>query len=350
MNYKIAKHIITCTAIGIIILIIVFVCDVINEVPDWKWFNIDFNSSRVSNFGTLISGLLSFLAILFVIYNIIEQREIINRNEIKIQEDEKNDHKSRILIMNNLLNILLREIKQIGSDMDGFYKKEVEKPTITNLMNFSPNNSFKRLSNIDYHKNYDTFKYHFQTKEDWEKNFSNLYSYIDFYTASIQEIQSKNIYHIKDKYKRQQEINDLCQKLTKLCSKQINIYLKIDGRENYLSNKWAQLCNNLIPVYYEYLQECQNNKELTDFRIISNEIILPFLKEGDEIRKQYGFDEYFSEKLINLGAEIRKKIFNLEYFSLQYAENIKTYYDKYYDNKSDSYINFQKLIDNLSPN
>ena len=56
-------------------------------------------------------------------------------------------------------------------------KKEVEKPTITNLMRFSPNNSFKRLSNIDYHKNYDTFKYHFQTKEDWEKNFSNLYSY-----------------------------------------------------------------------------------------------------------------------------------------------------------------------------
>ena len=69
MNYKIVKNIITCTAIGIIILIIVFVCDVINEVPDWKWFNIDFNSSRVSNFGTLISGLLSFLAILFVIYN-----------------------------------------------------------------------------------------------------------------------------------------------------------------------------------------------------------------------------------------------------------------------------------------
>ena len=71
---------------------------------------------------------------------------------------------------------------------------------------------------------------------------------------------------------------------------------------------------------------------------------------GDEIRKQYGFDKYFSEKLNNLGSEIRKKIFNLEYFSLQYAGNIKTYYDKYYNNKSDSYINFQKLIDNLSPN
>jgi len=350
MNYKIAKNIITCTAIGIIILIIVFVCDVINEVPDWKWFNIDFSSSRVSNFGTLISGLLSFLAILFVIYNIIEQREIINRNEIRLQEDEDNDHKSRILIMNNLLNLMLREIKQIGIEMNGFHKKEVEKPTITNLMNFTPNNSFKRLSNIDYHKNYETFKYLFQSEEDWEKNFSNLYNYIDFYTESIQEIQSKNIYHNKDKYERQQEINDLCQKLTKLCSKQINIYLKIDGREKYLSNKWVQLCNNLIPVYYEYLQKCQDNKELTDFRIISDEIILPFLKNAVEIRKEYGLDEHHSEKLFNLGAEIRKKIFNLEYFSLQYAENIKIYHDKFYNSKSESYIEFKILIDNISPN
>src|SRR5690554_5963433 len=67
------------------------------------------------------------------------------------------------------------------------------------------------------------------------------------------------------------------------------------------------------------------------------------------MRKQYGVDKYFSEKLINLESEIRKKIFNPEYFSLQYAGNIKTYYDKYYDNKPDSYIKFQKLIDNHTP-
>ena len=82
-NYKIIKNIIIGFSIILLILLIIFTVDIINDEPEWAWFDIDFDNSKVSNYGTLIGGLLSFLAILFVIFGLAEQREQVN--------DEKNE-------------------------------------------------------------------------------------------------------------------------------------------------------------------------------------------------------------------------------------------------------------------
>ena len=69
-NYKIIKNIIIGFSIILLILLIIFTVDIINDEPEWAWFDIDFDNSKVSNYGTLIGGLLSFLAILFVIFGL----------------------------------------------------------------------------------------------------------------------------------------------------------------------------------------------------------------------------------------------------------------------------------------
>ena len=65
-NYKIIKSLIIGISTILILLLIIFTIDIIAEQPNWAWFDIDFNNSKVSNYGSLIGGLLSFLAIMFV--------------------------------------------------------------------------------------------------------------------------------------------------------------------------------------------------------------------------------------------------------------------------------------------
>lgn len=64
-KFKIFKSIIIIATLVTIFLILIFTIDVINDEPNWAWFDVDFDNNKVSNYGTLISGLLSFSAILF---------------------------------------------------------------------------------------------------------------------------------------------------------------------------------------------------------------------------------------------------------------------------------------------
>ena len=55
-THKIIKNIVIIVSIISILLLAVFTIDVINDEPNWDWFDIDFDNAKVSNYGTLISG------------------------------------------------------------------------------------------------------------------------------------------------------------------------------------------------------------------------------------------------------------------------------------------------------
>ncbi|MFN4151947.1 MAG: hypothetical protein ACK4IX_13485, partial [Candidatus Sericytochromatia bacterium] len=121
--FGLAKIIVKWVSVFVFVLLIIFTIDVINEEPNWAVFDIDFKNSTVSNYGTLISGILSFLAILFVIYGLLEQRETLLNEKIEKQQDLIEDYKSRLNLLNTFLKNILNEVKLQGERMEEFYKK-----------------------------------------------------------------------------------------------------------------------------------------------------------------------------------------------------------------------------------
>lgn len=342
-NYKLIKRGIIITSILFGSLLVLFTVDVINEVPDWAWFQINFDSSRVANYGTLISGLLSFLAILFVIFGIAEQRE-----QLEIEKNERDgeviqDYKNRLKLLNSLLVKIIDDISEQGKRMKDFFEAELQNPTQPNMTHFSANKSFNRILEMDYLMNYQSIEHFFGTEENWEKMFLNLNSNVDFYSECLVEHRQKYQNHVEDKVKRHQEIASLCAEFLDNCVKIIEKYRSELGVEDYFNEEWVIVFNNFVPAYYEYMEECARNRESTNFRKLSDDFFLPFLQTAMNLRNDIGFDSYGSQEQVNLASKIRKKIYEVEMYSLQYANNIKYYYEEYFDEECESYKNFKSI-------
>ena len=218
-------------------------------------FDIDFNNSKVSNYGSLIGGLLSFLAIMFVIFGFAEQREQVNVE--KFEKDKKviDEYFSRLNLMNSLLKNILTEISIHGERMEKFIKIEKEKPTQSNVTHFSANKSFNRILEMDSLMNYKSIQHYFSDKDGWEKMFLNLYNFVDFYSASLEEHRIKYNNHILDKVERQKEISELCKDFINIGARLLESYRKKFGNEEYLNKKWAIAYNDFVPAYYFYLNK-----------------------------------------------------------------------------------------------
>lgn len=342
-KHQTIKYIIVSMSVITLILLSVFTWDIINDEPNWVWFGIDFDNVKVSNYGTLISGLLSFLAILFVIYGLADQREQNNNEKQTKQNELVQEYLSRIKLINSFLKNILSEIKLQGERMETFFNKELEIPSQTNAMHFSANYSYQRIFEMDTLVNYKAIQHFFQKDDEWEKMFLNLNNMVDFYSESLKEHKEKYINHIKDKVARQIEINNLCNEFLNIGSKLIEHYRKEYGLENYLNQSWANAVNEFVPAYYEYLEERTKKQEQTDFRILSDHFFLKFIQHAMEIRLDEGFDNFGSEDLVRTASTIRKKVFEMEMYSKQYGENVKYYFDEYFSIESDSFKNFEEL-------
>lgn len=342
-KHKVIKIIVISVSVITLLLLYVFTWDIINDEPNWAWFDIDFDNEKVSNYGSLISGLLSFLAILFVIYGLADQREQINCEKEDKKVELEQEYYNRIKLLNSLLKNILNEIKLQGERMETFYKNELENLSQTHVMHFSANYSFQRIFEMDTLVNYKSIQYFFQEDSEWEKLFLNLNNMIDFYSESLKEHKEKYINHIKDKVNRQQEVANLCVDFLDIGGKLIEHYRKDYGPEKYLAQSWANAVNEFIPAYYSYVDECSKKQEQTNFRFLSDHFFLKFLKHAMEIRETEEFDNYGSQDLSRIASTIRKKIFEIEMYSKQYGDNIKYYYDEYFCVESNSFKNLEVI-------
>lgn len=346
-NYRLIKKGLIFTSVIFIALLAIFTIDVINDVPGWIWFEIDFDSPKVANYGTLVSGLLSFLAILFVVFGIAEQREQIEIEKKEKVDETNEDYKNRLKLLKSLLVKIADEIVEQGKRMKDFYEMELESPTQPNMTYFSANRSFNRILEMDYLMNYKSIQYYFQSAEHWEKMFLNLNSNVDFYSEALIEHRQKYQNHIEDKVRRHKEISDLCSQFLDTSVKIIEKYRVDIGVSEYLNEKWVIAFNEFIPAYYNYIEECRANQEPTNFRILSDDFFLVFLQEGMTLRNEIGFDIYGSESQVILASKIRKKIYEVEMYSVQYANNIKYYYDEYFDENCESFKSFKSITSKI---
>lgn len=327
-------------------LILFLTFQAINETDNWKCFDIDFDNRDhiISAYGSLIGGILAFLSILFVLYQVYEQREQIFIEKQEGTNDKKQDLKDRLMLLTNYLKTLEKDIIRHGERMKVFYNSENDNPSSMNTMYFNTNKNFERVIEMDILSNFKAFQEFFNTDtEDWQKQFVNLYEIADFYNEAFKDLKKKYTIHIEDKVKKQKQISSDMMEFLNACSRLIDDYRFTHGGQEYLNHAWSNLVNEYIPTHYAYLQEVQDNRQVPDFRYISDELLMPFIANAMDIRRDEGFDNLGSRGLIEMVSKIRKRIWEVEAYSLQYAEDIEKQFNNYFSLDNES-VNELKLI------
>nr|WP_315239494.1 hypothetical protein [uncultured Flavobacterium sp.] len=340
---KVFKNILIVFTTIIFLIIIWISFDLINETSP-KQIEIDFvnKSDIISGYGTLIGGVLSFLSILFVILSLLEQRQQILRNEELVENENKKELLDKLKLLNTFLKSMIDGIIEQGTVMQKYYLEEQTQPSKMNRMYFLVNRNFARAVEMDSLSIYNGIKFYLKDDPDWEKTFLNLFTLIDFYKEGIEELKAKYTSQIKYKVEEQRKIGSAFFKLMNMCASMIDDY-KIANPDNYMSFPWAKLVNQFTGEYYGYLQECEDNDEATDFRVISNDILIEFLRVSMEFRNTIGYDIFGSRNIVSFIADLRKQINEIEVHCKYYAKDIEEQYDSYFSPENDSLDKLKKI-------
>ncbi len=330
------KNILIGLTITIIIIIIIFTIDVIIETPNWSFFDIDFKNKNniISAYGTLIGGILSFLSILFVLYGLLEQRQQILQEKKNEQHENKQKLLDKLKLLVSYFNSTVDDIIAQGDIFKEFYEKEKENPSKMNVMYFIVNNNFSRIIDMDPLTTYKAIRMNFSDKKKWEKLFLSIYSIFDFYSESIIDLRSKYKSQITFKVKVHRKIGYEIDNVVTLASRLGDKY-RIDFPADYMNKKWVILVDNFIREYHKYLKKCDTNGIPSDFREISDNHLLPFIKQAMILRNTIGYEKSICLKLVEKSSSIRKKINEIEFNCINYAKDIEKQYEEYYsiDNK-----------------
>ncbi|MCB0463337.1 MAG: hypothetical protein KDC81_11590 [Flavobacteriaceae bacterium] len=338
-SLRLYKKIIKWVFWATIVLIVFLTAQAIYETDNWKLFDMDFNTRDhiISAYGALIGGVLAFLSILFVLYQVYEQREQILIEKQEATEEKVQDLRDRLLLLINYLTTLNKDIVAHGNRMEVFYKAEQDHPAAMNTVYFNVNKNFERVIEMDVLSNFKAFQHFFgNTSEDWQKLFINLYELAEFYNEAFKDLKRKYESHINDKVKTMKGIAVDMHNMLNAIARLVDDYRDKYGQEDYLKHSWSHLVNEYTPAHYAYLEEVKEKGDVPDFRYIADNLLFPFIKTAMDIRSNEGYDDMGSRDIIEVASTIRKKIWEVEEYSTQYAGDIEKQYNNYFcpDNES----------------
>lgn len=169
------KILIGVTAL-ILLLIVIFTIDVITEIPNRSFLNIDFENKNniVSAYGTLIGGILAFLSILFVLFGLLEQRQQILIEKAEKEAENIQELKDQLKLLSSYFKSTIKDILYQGKAFSEYSKKEQASPSEMNTMQFTANKNFTRIIDMNPLSIYKAIRTNFQTDENWENMFLNI--------------------------------------------------------------------------------------------------------------------------------------------------------------------------------
>lgn len=351
MIKKIKKYkvLITVVSVFTIAIVLLLTIDAIYDTNNWNKFSIDFEKSDhiISAYGTLIGGVLAFLSILFVIYQVLEQREQIFQDKKDVKKEKIEEKKDLLILMSSFLSSIIVDIKNQGKDLKLFYEKELQHPTKSNQTYFTVNENFNRIVEMDYMSVYKSFRYFFKDEKDWEKRFLNFYRNIDFYlkmTPHLREKYSSQLdKKVKLKYSIQSDIQSILTNLNNIRNKYIRSF-KIPYNFEY--SPYFNAINGFFFSYRNYINYIENSSnsqidsDLSDLKITYFKPLFDELLNLMKNQTPMEFDE-IDTLIKDLGAVIIK-IKQLEVFAINYAYDVKKHCDSYY---VDDNINLKSLIE-----
>ena len=320
-----------------IFLIILFTYNVLIITDNPVLFSIDYeNKSQIINsFASLVGVILTFISILFVLENIIQQKkQYDNDKEIEVQKIN-NDLFSRLLFLKNCLKQTSSLVINTGKQLEVFYKLEKSQPLKSNNLEFFPNNSNYQLLQLDYLSNYKAFQVYI--KDNPEQHFNSLYSVLDYYNQAIPSIKQKYENYEKEKLLKKTEIAN---KIEEAINISANLVYDLNN-DVPLYDRIIEILNNLIGGYYEILHD--NDGDETDFIELSESIFKPFIEETLTLFKEGTIPEQL-QVILNSFSIIRKHIYKVKIEAEYMSSVIEDQYLNYFKTNSKSCKAIDEII------
>ena len=321
--------------VGSILIIVIGFCTVnVLTITKNPAFSIDFENKHqiIGGYASLIGAILSFLSIVFVLYNIVQQSHQYEEEKKAKEKKEIDSLFDRILLIDNVLNEITKHIINTGEEMSKFSSAERAKPLVSNFLDFYSSKQFYRLLELDYNSIYKAFQQFLVT--DKEKYFNNLYSITDFYSEALPELKEIIKLHLSHKYNRRLDLVNDVKRILDLSSDIIK-NIKETTPDNYENSELYAMCNSLILDYYELVRRNDKDNEETDFEELSASVFFPFIE--NYLKLDPHLKNTNAEIVANKISSVRKDIHSIRIEALDMANQIESR-QKLYFIKSSKYI------------
>ena len=327
-------------------LIIFFTSNVISEETS-RTFKLDFTnkSEIISSYASLISGLLTFLSILFVIYALISQRNEIIEKENREKELMQKELKDNFNVLIYYLKSLLDSLDLLNETLKEYTTEELKHPTINNALQIEINKNFTRIVDMDVKTTFKAFKSIYKEQNN-ENDFVNLYKYIDFY--------SELYYLVKNDYENTKQFK--YEKLVDYGFEVLDLYNKkadmIDNYKDefpgiYLHKPWVEKASKSIKDYYKYIEDCEKNKQQNDFDYISDKIFKVYIESALSLRDSIGYGKYNEKEILRITSTLRKKLYYIKSRIFNNAETLENLRIEYLDDESIHLKEFKNLVEKI---
>lgn len=334
------KILIICVSVLILFIIgiITYQAATITQGPKLV---LDFENKNqiISSYAGLLGALLSFLSIMFVIYNIIEDREKVNKDKQEKQIEIFNEYDNRLKVIDNFLTTIIKDIDGLGANLNKLAKEELDSPSSMNYTRFPVNKNFKRFVELDSLVVYKVFKYKFSGEKNWEKTYTDLYKIIDFYEELLPHIQEKFEGYLEEKVSSAKDVGLNIDNLMTISQKLIDSY----RNKNDMKNPYLKLCSDFNYDLHFYLRQQQDAMLPQNMRYIGDTFIKPLIEGILSTRNQTQFETQYEEEILHLGSKIRRGVFLIEQSTRDFANHLKEQYEVNFSTNSKNLNNLKKI-------
>jgi hypothetical protein len=297
----------------------------------------------------LSASVLTFLAFYIQFKANKEQREFFHiglAKEKQKHEDEKNEeklreiksHKSNIQILKVLINSMINYYIQSGKELNTFIIKESEKPLDINSFVFITNSSYENFQKLDLRDLYNSILFSFSDKDiEWEKDFVNMLTTLDFYEKLLNDIKKKYEIHAKAK---SDNLNAVGSRLNEKIGEVLTnpLLSALDGVEDYMSIVYNTNPDGELIIPEEEFEGTDVGK-LQDvfFCKFIKSLKIKFDETNDDLYR--GNLEFFSLNNKAIGAE--------KFQTKYYVENLKQKYESYLTEDNNSLKEVKEFINKI---
>lgn len=297
----------------------------------------------------LSASVLTFLAFYIQYKANKEQREFFHIGLAKEKEKHENEkreeklreikaHKSNIQILKALINSMINYYVQSGKELKTFIDKESQKPLDINNFAFVTNSSYESFQKLDLRDLYNSVLYSFTDKDiEWEKDFVNILTTLDFYEKLLNDIKKKYEIHVKSK---SDNLNAVGKRLNEKIGEVLNnpLLSSLDGIDDYLAIVYNRTPNDepIIP---------DEEFEGTDIEKLQDIFFYKFINSLKNKLDETGEELYYQNlQFFNIN---NKEIGGEKFQTKHYVDNLKQKYNSYLTEENSNLKDVKELIDKI---
>lgn len=362
-----------CSTLVIYLAIITY--QVININENWSW-SIDFSNKEnvISNYGSIAAMIVALISAILLIYTIFtqltqfrKQTEQFNK-QLTLQEDqfnkqfslqqdqykedkrrkedeEKKDMYFQLRLVNTFLIYFIKHLKVMSEEIKKCYEFENKFPLLHVNVQFEINKDAERLNKLESLSLFKTFQFFFENyNDDWVSDFNDLFGVVTFYDEVLKELFINNKNHTAEKYEYKVKITT---QLNHIMEKAKMILIEYRKQfDDYANQPYYSSVNNLLYNYNKYLKDSGQKESNIDE--VSQNILLSFLKEIDNLLENPNDDNFGIIDLANLISNLRKDVYFVKSTALVYSKNMEKRYIEYFSEENDHLKRLKKIQETIN--